>query len=146
HGTYDEVMVRAERRGGKVTAFPLAPGIASHIVEKVIVLHFDSQESLDTLQAHAHELAAVLVEPPQSRRPDVQPREFLQKVREITEQAGTALIFDEVVDGFRPHPGGAQALFGIRADLVTYGKAVASGMPIGVIAGKAAYLDTIDGG
>ena len=58
----------------------------------------------------------------------------------------TALIFDEIVTGFRVHPGGVQALFGIRADLVTYGKVVGGGMPIGILAGKAAFMDALDGG
>src|SRR5205807_8888131 len=62
------------------------------------------------------------------------------------EDAGSALIFDEVVTGFRVHQGGCQALFGIRADLATYGKVVAGGMPIGVIAGKARFMDALDGG
>ena len=56
---------------------------------------------------------------------------FCDEIRKITEESGAALIFDEVVTGFRVHPGGCQALFGIRADLATYGKVVAGGMPIG---------------
>ena len=60
--------------------------------------------------------------------------------------SGTALIFDEVVTGFRVHPGGMQALFGIRADLATYGKVVGGGMPIGILAGKASFMDALDGG
>src|SRR5690606_9654150 len=69
-----------------------------------------------------------------------------KEVRAITEQAGAALIFDEVITGFRSHPGGAQALFGIRADIATYGKVVGGGFPIGVIAGSRAYMDALDGG
>jgi amino acid adenylation domain-containing protein len=64
----------------------------------------------------------------------------------ITQDSGSALIFDEVVTGFRAHLGGCQALFGVRADLATYGKVVAGGMPIGVLAGKAAFMDALDGG
>lgn len=56
------------------------------------------------------------------------------------------MIFDEMVTGFRIHPGGTQAWFGVQADIVTYGKIVGGGMPIGIIAGKAEYLDRIDGG
>ena len=88
----------------------------------------------------------MLVEPVQSRHPDLQPVEFLKEIRKITEASDTALIFDEVVTGFRVHPGGCQALFGIRADLATYGKVVAGGMPIGVLAGKARFMDALDGG
>ena len=82
----------------------------------------------------------------QSRQPDLQPREFLRELRAITEKSETALIFDEVVTGFRVHPGGAQALFGIQADLATYGKVVGGGLPIGLVAGSPTYMDALDGG
>ena len=110
------------------------------------MLDYGDPKSIDILQAHAHELAAVLVEPVQSRRPDLQPKEFLQQLRQLTAAAGIALIFDEVLVGFRIHPGGAQAWFGIEADIVTYGKIIGGGTPIGVVAGKAIYMDGIDGG
>ena len=61
-------------------------------------------------------------------------------------RSGTALIFDEVVTGFRTHPGGAQALFGIQADMATYGKVIGGGLPIGALAGKARFMDALDGG
>ena len=73
-------------------------------------------------------------------------REFLHELRDVTAQSDTALIFDEVVTGFRVHPGGARALFGVRADIATYGKVVGGGLPIGVVAGSAKYLDALDGG
>ncbi len=78
--------------------------------------------------------------------PELRPLEFLREVRRITEQSGAALIFDEVVTGFRTDPGGMQAVYGIRADLATYGKVVAGGLPVGVLAGSAAYMDALDGG
>ncbi|MBC7417858.1 MAG: aminotransferase class III-fold pyridoxal phosphate-dependent enzyme, partial [Pedobacter sp.] len=74
------------------------------------------------------------------------PTEFLLKVRELTEKCGAALIFDEVITGFRMHPGGAQSLFNIKADIASYGKVVGAGLPIGVIAGKKEYMDALDGG
>jgi glutamate-1-semialdehyde aminotransferase len=86
------------------------------------------------------------VEPVQSRSPEFQPVEFLKELRKITSESGTALIFDEVITGFRVHPGGTQAMFGIRADLGTYGKVIAGGMPIGVIAGKKEFMNALDGG
>ncbi|HEX8706936.1 MAG TPA: amino acid adenylation domain-containing protein, partial [Pyrinomonadaceae bacterium] len=147
HGTFDGVLVRPGRTpDGKVRAVPLAPGIPEHMIEDVLMLPYDNPESLELLKEQMHELAAVLVEPLQSRRPDLQPKAFLKELRRMTEEAGTALIFDEVVVGFRMHTGGVQALFDIRADLVTYGKAVGAGMPIGIVAGKARYMDAIDGG
>ncbi|HEY1352296.1 MAG TPA: amino acid adenylation domain-containing protein [Ktedonobacteraceae bacterium] len=147
HGTFDGVLMRSrEMAAGGLEAAPLAPGVPESIIGDVIALRFDAPESLETLQAHMHELAAVLVEPPQSRRPDLQPVAFIRALRELTAAAGVALIFDEVVTGFRTHPGGAQALMNIQADLVIYGKALGAGLPIGVVGGRAAYMDFIDGG
>jgi hypothetical protein len=64
----------------------------------------------------------------------------------VIADSDTALVFDEVVTGFRIHPGGAQALFGVRADIATYGKVIGGGMPIGIVAGRAKYMDALDGG
>jgi amino acid adenylation domain-containing protein/non-ribosomal peptide synthase protein (TIGR01720 family) len=147
HGTFDGTLARAERgANGKLRTVPLAPGVPPSMIEDVMILNYGAPESLEEIREHASELAAVLVEPLQSRRPDNRPSEFLLELRRITEQSGTTLILDEVVSGFRLHPGGAQVLFNIKADLVTYGKAAGAGMPIGIIAGKAKYMDPIDGG
>ena len=112
----------------------------------MLILDYGTDESLAIIKERAHELAAVLIEPVQSRRPEFQPLEFLREVREITEKSKTALIFDEVITGFRSHPGGAQELFGIKADLATYGKVFGGGLPIGAILGKREYMDALDGG
>ncbi|MBP7915170.1 MAG: amino acid adenylation domain-containing protein [Vitreoscilla sp.] len=143
HGTMDEVLVRA---GRNAKGIPAAPGIMSGVFGDVRVLEYGTDESLEFIRNNAGDLAAVLVEPVQSRRPDFQPREFLREVREITENSGTCLIFDEVITGFRAHLGGMQALFGIRADLACYGKVIGGGFPVGVIAGKRDYMDALDGG
>jgi acyl transferase domain-containing protein/glutamate-1-semialdehyde aminotransferase len=146
HGVMDEVLVRPTRVDGELRSVPIAPGIAPNMVENILVLDYGSPESLDILKERGSELAAVLVEPVQSRRPDLQPVEFLRAVRAITERTGTALVFDEVVSGFRAHQGGCQSLFGIRADLATYGKIVGGGLPIGLVAGDKRYMDALDGG
>jgi iturin family lipopeptide synthetase A len=146
HGINDEVLVRASVVDGVRRPVPIAPGIPQHAVDQVLVLDYGSPDSLELLRAHAHELAAVLIEPVQARRPDLQPLEFLREVRKITAESGTVLIFDELITGFRSAPGGAQAYFGIEADLVTYGKIIGGGLPIGAICGKAKYMDALDGG
>ena len=146
HGMFEEVLVRGAWVDGVYKAQPIAPGIPQSLVENMLVLDYADPASLEILRAHAHELAAVMVEPVQSRAPGLQPREFMHEVRAITKASGTALIFDEVVTGFRCHPGGAQAYFGIEADLATYGKVIGGGMPIGVLAGKREYMDALDGG
>ncbi len=142
HGTFDEVLARANGSGAK----PIAPGIPDCMTDEIVILDYGTPETLDTLRALAPTLAAVLVEPVQSRRPRLQPREFLHEVRRITEDAGAALIFDEVITGFRVHPGGAQAWFGVRADLATYGKIVGGGLPMGIVTGKSEFMDAFDGG
>ncbi len=143
HGTFDGVLARDD---GRQRVVPTAPGVPPNMIADVLVLDYGSPESLTVVEAHAGELAAVLVEPVQSRRPELDNRVLLGRLREITEKAGIALLFDEVITGFRMHPGGIQALFGVEADIVTYGKALGNGMPIGVVAGRAKYLDAIDGG
>lgn len=143
HGILDEVIVRGTK---KLRSIPAAPGIPPEMVENILVVDYDSPESLEILRSRADELAAVMVESVQSRRPEYQPKKFLQQLRDFTEEAGIALIFDEIVTGFRIHPGGAQAHFGIKADIATYGKIVGGGLPIGVIAGKSQYMDALDGG
>lgn len=143
HGHCDTTLVLpTEEFKGK----PLTPGVSAKTVENNLVLPYGTPEALTLIKEHAHELAAVLVEPVQSRMPGFQPKEFLLELRDITQASGIALIFDEVVTGFRVHPGGVQALFGIEADIATYGKIVGGGMPIGIVAGQAKYMDTIDGG
>lgn len=143
HGINDEAIVRPGRdRRGR----PAAAGIPPGAVEQVLVLDYDDPKSLGILRERAGDLAAVLVEPVQSRHPDLQPRAFLHDLRALTAETGVALILDEVITGFRLHPRGAQGYFGIDADLCTYGKVIGGGLPIGVIAGKARYLDALDGG
>jgi amino acid adenylation domain-containing protein len=146
HGSFDGVLARVRAGDGEPSAIPVAPGIPQAMVNDVLVLEYGHPRSLEVLNRHLHELAAVLVEPVQSRRPDIQPKEFLHQVRRMTEQTETVLIMDEMVTGFRVHPGGAQAWFGVQADLATYGKIVGGGLPIGVVAGKAKYMGAVDGG
>ncbi len=143
HGNFDEVIVRGTK---KLRSLPAAPGIPQSAVDNTLILDYGEPESLEILKARAGEFAAIMVEPVQSRRPDWQPREFLHEVRRITEQAGCAFIMDEVITGFRVAPGGAQEYFGVQADIGTYGKVVGGGMSIGVIAGKSAWMDALDGG
>lgn len=143
HGINDEVILRGSKSG---KSFPAAPGINGEAVSNMIVLDYGTAESLQIIREMAGEVAAVLVEPVQSRRCNFHPVEFLKEVRKITLESQTCLIFDEIITGFRVHPAGAQGFFGIRADLCTYGKIVGGGMPIGVVSGKAEYMDALDGG
>ncbi|MBW4432007.1 MAG: amino acid adenylation domain-containing protein [Pelatocladus maniniholoensis HA4357-MV3] len=144
HGTFDGILARVAEE--PPIAQPLSPGTPSGMVEDVIILTYGAEESLDIIAAHANNLAAILVEPVQSRKPDLQPKEFLQKLRKLTHKKEIVLIFDEIITGFRIAPGGAQEYFDVKADIVVYGKAIGGGLPISMICGKADFLDTIDGG
>ena len=147
HGQFDEVLVKGKaRQDDDPRGLPIAPGIPFGSVGNMVVLPWAKPESLDWIRQHGEDIAAVIAEPVQSRHPDVQPAEFLRELRAITEAAGSALVFDEVVTGFRVHPGGMQAVFGVRADMATYGKVVGGGMPVGVLAGKRSFMDALDGG
>ncbi len=147
HGQFDEVLVKGVQHAGAAPrSVPVAPGIPAAAVENMVVLEYATPATLAWLREHASELAAVVVEPVQSRHPDLQPFEFLRAVRALTAASGTALVLDEVVTGFRSHPGGIQALAGVRADMATYGKVVGGGLPIGILAGKARFMDALDGG
>jgi len=144
HGHSDTTLVKANRDSDY--GLPIAPGVPNSVAQEVIVLDYAKEDSLAVIEKHLHELAAIIVEPIQSRRPGLHPREFLNKIRMMTENEDCALIFDEIITGFRLSQGGAQEYFGIKADLVTYGKVAGGGMPIGIIAGKRHYMDAIDGG
>lgn len=146
HGIFDEMLVQAITINGERRSVPVAPGIPGRAVEDVIVLDYGDPQSLEILRKYGDQLAAVFVEAVQSRHPDLQPRQFLHSLREITERTGTALVFDEVITGFRLHPKGAQGWYGVQADLACYGKLIGGAMPISVLAGKAVYMDAFDGG
>lgn len=161
HGHADGVSARSlglklpnalEKLGGSTfsrinsRAVPGSCGIPYSATKDVLVLEYGNTQSLNIIKANRRKLAAVLVEPIQSENPALQPKEFLHQLRQLTQKLGIALIFDEMITGFRLHQGGAQAWFGVEADIATYGKVVGGGMPIGIIAGKKAYLNRIDGG
>ena len=106
---------------------PVAPGIPSSLVQQVIVLDYDAPDVLEVIPRHADELAAVLIEPVQPKAPHRQPRELLHAIRRVTAERDIALIFDEMITGFRLGIGGAQEWYGIEVDLVAYGKIISGG-------------------
>ncbi len=144
HGHSDGFLAMPGADGA--SPIPAAPGIPVEILGDALVLEYGSEEALEILRREAGSLAGILVEPVQSRRPDLQPKEFLGELREIANDSGALLVFDEMITGFRIHSGGAQAYFGIKADLATYGKVLGGGQPIAAIAGRDHILDGLDGG
>jgi len=143
HGIFDEVIVRGMPNG---KSYPAAAGIMSGAVQNILVLDYGTPESLEIIKSKKDEIAAVLVEPVQSRRPEFQPLEFLRELRQVCSESGSALIFDEIITGFRMHLKGAQGIFNIKADIATYGKVAGGGLSIGIIAGEARFMDALDGG
>ncbi|MEO7068152.1 MAG: amino acid adenylation domain-containing protein [Rhodanobacter sp.] len=143
HGIFDEVIVRGTRTLRSIAA---APGILASAVENVLVLDYGSDEALRIIRERAHEFAAVMIEPVQSRNPTLQPREFVRALRTLCDAGGCALIFDEVITGFRMAPGGAQEVYGVHADIATYGKIIGGGLPFAAIAGDTHWMDALDGG
>lgn len=146
HGHFDGTLVAPHATGDGWDALPRDRGVTPNFVENVLVLEYGEPRSLEMIAEHRNRLAAVLVEPVQSSHLALQPGDFLKELKALTEQSGTVLIFDEMVTGFRVALQGAQGWFGVKADMATYGKIVGGGMPIGAVAGKADYIDLIDGG
>ncbi|WP_419888958.1 MupA/Atu3671 family FMN-dependent luciferase-like monooxygenase [Paenibacillus xylanexedens] len=146
HGHSDGTLVTPPVGEGNIAALPMAAGIVSSQVQDTLVLPYGKEQALDVISSRKGEIAAVVVEPVQNANPGQHPVKFLRRLREITKQHGITLIFDEVLTGFRVAPGGCQELFGVRADLVAYGKCLAAGMPMAAVSGSREYIDLVDGG
>ncbi|WP_432196032.1 MupA/Atu3671 family FMN-dependent luciferase-like monooxygenase [Streptomyces sp. bgisy027] len=148
HGHADNVLGRAPAAGtgADPVTVPVSRGIPQSAVADLLVLDYGSDSALEAIERHAGEIAAVVVEPVQSRHPALQPVEFVRKLRDLTRRHGIVLLFDEMLTGFRPALRGAQELYGVTPDLATYGKLLGGGFPIGAIAGRADIMDGVDGG
>jgi iturin family lipopeptide synthetase A len=146
HGHADNVLGRSVGTGADRTTVAVSTGIPASAVADLVVLEYGAAESLQVIESLGEQLAAVIVEPVQSRHPSLRPAGFLRRLREITQRYGIVLMFDEMLTGFRPHPRGAQGLFDVTPDLATYGKLLGGGFPIGAIAGRADIMDGVDGG
>jgi glutamate-1-semialdehyde 2,1-aminomutase len=123
-------------------------GIPEGIRHYVINLPFNDLERLEeTVEAHWQELAAIIVEPMLGNAAGILPQPgWLETMRELCDRYGIVLIFDEVKTGFRIANGGAQAFFGVRADLATYAKAMGNGFPIAAIGGTEEVMGVIEPG
>ncbi|UXY16138.1 aminotransferase class III-fold pyridoxal phosphate-dependent enzyme [Chitiniphilus purpureus] len=143
HGLSDTVLALKGRNGVSMSA---GLGLLQEFADQLIILDYGSMDPLETIAARADEIACVLTEPIQSRFPSRQPVEFIQALRRLTLEKDIVLIFDEMVTGFRAGRKGAESFFKVKPDLATYGKVPGGGMPTGIIAGLAKYLDYVDGG
>lgn len=145
HGTFDPLLTLKSDKKSKI-GIESIPGIHNNLLQDTYFLDYGTGESLEFIKNNHNEIAAVLVEPVQSRNLTLQPFDYLKELRKITEKTNITLIFDEMVTGFRIASGGMQEILDIQADIVTYGKIVGGGMPIGIVAGKSKFLDILDGG
>ncbi|MEU0386619.1 MupA/Atu3671 family FMN-dependent luciferase-like monooxygenase [Streptomyces chartreusis] len=146
HGHADNVLGRASGSGADQLTVPVSRGIPQTAVSDLLVLDYGSDAALEAIARQAGDIAAVVVEPVQSRHPSLRPAEFVRRLRELTRRHGIVLLFDEMLTGFRPAPRGAQELYGVTPDLATYGKLLGGGFPIGAVAGRADIMDGVDGG
>ncbi|MGJ3258474.1 MAG: aspartate aminotransferase family protein [Rhodospirillales bacterium] len=144
HGAHDSVLIW-ETPGsapGDPQPTTLGHGIPSGVLDDVMLLPYRHPAALKRIRDNADDLAAVLVEPVQGSRPDGDVADFLRELRELCDELGLILIFDEVLTGFRLSYGGAQERFRVQADITTYGKAVAGGLPIGIVAGRKDLMES----
>jgi glutamate-1-semialdehyde 2,1-aminomutase len=124
-------------------AKPDSVGVPPQAGETVLVTPFnEAARAVQMIERHAHELAAVIVEPLQ--RVLLPEPGFLQAVREVTKKHGIVMIFDEIVTGFRIAWGGAQERYGVVPDLACYGKAISGGFPMAAIVGDASIMSMLD--
>jgi len=144
HGHYDGMLVKAG--SGLVTHGTASSlGVPQQIASTTLVAPFDDEGAIEELfEKHGSHIAALIIEPmPANNGLLVQRKEYLNFLRDITKQHGSLLIFDEVISGFRLHYGGYGGMIGIQPDLITLGKAIGGGMPIGAIVGPAEAMDQL---
>jgi glutamate-1-semialdehyde 2,1-aminomutase len=144
HGHADMLLVQAGS-GVATLGLPDSPGVPAAAAQDTLVARFNDLQSVEALfERYPGQIAAVIVEPVAGNMGVVPPAEgFLPGLSDLTEQNGALLIFDEVMTGFRVHPGGAQALYGIEPDLTTLGKVIGGGLPVGAYGGREDIMSLI---
>jgi glutamate-1-semialdehyde 2,1-aminomutase len=156
HGLHDNVMFASNVGEGDAhnsnrrspVVFPVSSGIPSALRDLVLLLPFNDVENLErVMRQHGHEIAAVLVEPLLGNAGGIMPQaNWLPGIRRVCDEYGTMMIMDEVKTGFRVANGGAQALFGVEADIATYAKSLGNGYPVAAIGGKREVMQHIGQG
>ncbi len=142
HGHSDSFLIKAG--SGAVTfGHPNSPGITQGTAKDTLLARYNDIAQIHDLFRHNEgEIAAVIIEPVAGNMGCVLPENnFLQELRKACDANGALLIFDEVMTGFRLAFGGAQEVFGVKADLVTYGKVIGGGLPVGAFAGRNEIMD-----
>ena len=144
HGHSDGLLVKSG--SGLITnAVPDSAGVPKAFTDCTLVAEYNNKESVEKLfEQYPNKIACLVVEPVAANMGVVPPKDgFLQFLRDITEKNGTVLIFDEVITGFRLSLGGACQYFGIKPDMVTMGKIIGGGMPVGAYGGRKDIMKTV---
>ncbi len=144
HGHSDGLLVKAGS-AALTTAVPDSSGVPVSYTKNTLVALYNDRDSVrELMECYPDQVAAIIVEPVAANMGVVLPEEgFLQFLREITQQYGTLLIFDEVITGFRLGMGGAQEYYGVKPDMTTLGKIVGGGMPMAAYGGRAEIMDMV---
>ena len=145
HGGNELFMYDYDYKDSKYSTNHKSSGVPDCFKDVVIVLPYNTSEAFEIIEKNKDDLAMVIVEPSQGSNPRDDMKEFLTNLRNVTERHQIVLCFDEIITGFRVKYGGCQEYYGIDADLVTYGKTVGGGMPIGVVAGREKIMCAING-
>ena len=144
HGHHDSLLVKAGS-GAATLDVPDSPGVPAATAAGTISVNYnDIDELAEVFRQHGDDIAAVIIEAVVGNMGMVLPKDgYLAKVREITEEYGTLLIFDEVMTGFRVAYGGAQSVYGIKPDLTCLGKIIGGGLPVGAYGGRRDIMEMI---
>ncbi len=142
HGHSDSFLIQAG--SGAVTfGSPNSPGVTKGTAKDTLLADYNNLEHVqEILENNKGEVAAIIIEPVAGNMGCVPPiKGFLEGLRVLCDTHGALLIFDEVMTGFRLARGGAQELFGVKGDLVTFGKVIGGGLPVGAFAGRHEIMD-----
>jgi len=144
HGHADAFLVKAGS-GALTLGVPNSPGVPAAVADLTLTLPFNDLEAVrECFSQKGGQIACVIIEPVAGNMNCIPPQDgYLSGVRELCDQYGVLLIFDEVMTGFRVALGGAQALYGITPDLSTFGKVIGGGMPVGAFGGKREYMELV---
>ncbi len=144
HGHGDSLLVKAGS-GALTFGQPSSAGVPPGIANLTIVLPYNDLAAVEAAFAEqGSDIACIIVEPVVGNMNLIAPRPgFLEGLRAVCDRHGAVLIFDEVMTGFRVHAQGAQGLYGVAADLVTLGKVIGGGMPVGAFGGRRAIMEKI---
>jgi glutamate-1-semialdehyde 2,1-aminomutase (EC 5.4.3.8) len=144
HGHSDSLLVKAGS-GALTLGVPSSPGVPACLAEETLTLtHNDSDEVRRVFSEIGDQIACIIVEPVAGNMNCIPPEDgFLQTLRDVCDESGAVLIFDEVMCGFRVGLTGAQGRYGITPDLTTFGKVIGGGMPVGAFGGKREVMEHI---